>query len=202
MKYFAAALLALALLLTMNHGKKSVEPLAPGESILAFGDSLTHGYGAGPGESYPDVLSKLTGLRVINAGVNGETSREGLRRLPGLLDHPETKLLILCEGGNDILQKRPLSELKENLRAMIRLAKGKGIAVLLLSVPDFGLLGLSALPLYEELAEEEDVPLLDGVLAEILSRPELKSDPIHPNAAGYRRMAERIYEALRNFNSL
>lgn len=79
---------------------------------------------------------------------------------------------------------------------MIIMAKRRGIAVLLVSVPNLGLFGLSALPLYEEVASETGVPLLSGMLTEILSQPTLKSDQIHPNAAGYRKMAEKIYAKL------
>jgi acyl-CoA thioesterase-1 len=197
MKYLLVLLAVVAVLLTLNHKKERGAPLASDATVLAFGDSLTRGYGAGADGSYPAVLSKSSGLKVINAGVNGETSREGLERLPKLLEDRSIRLMILCEGGNDILRHSSRSQLKENLRAMIRLAKERGIAVLLISVPDFGLLGLSPLGLYEELGEEEDVPLLSGVLAEMLSQPELKSDTIHPNAEGYRLIAERIYEELK-----
>ncbi len=165
--------------------------------ILAFGDSLTYGFGASAAESYPAVLAEKTGRVVLNAGVNGETSAEGLKRLPALLRDRDIALMILCFGGNDILQKLPRTALKTHLRQMITLAQEKGIAVLLVSVPDIGLFGLSPLSLYEEVAEETGIPLLTGMLAEILAAPALKSDQIHPNAAGYQKMAESIYEKIK-----
>jgi lysophospholipase L1-like esterase len=105
--------------------------------------------------------------------------------------------MILCTGGNDILQKKPLQQLKTNLKSMISMAKNKGIDVLLISVPNLSLFGLSALDLYEEVSNEAEVPLVSGLLAEILSDPAFKSDQIHPNAKGYKKMAECIHEALK-----
>ena len=90
-----------------------------------------------------------------------------------------------------------MSALKQNLKTMIQMAKGKGIDVLLISVPNISLFGLSPLALYEEVAEEENITLLSGVLADILSQPSLKSEQIHSNAKGYAVMAEKIYEALK-----
>jgi lysophospholipase L1-like esterase len=80
---------------------------------------------------------------------------------------------------------------------MIQMAKAKDIEVLLISAPNVSLFGLSPLGLYEEVAEEENIPLLSGVLASILSQPSLKNDQIHPNALGYKKMAELIYESLK-----
>jgi lysophospholipase L1-like esterase len=105
--------------------------------------------------------------------------------------------MILCFGGNDIMQKRSMSSLKQNLKTMIQMAKAKNIEVLLISVPNITLFGLSPLELYEEVAEEENIPLLSGVLANILSQPSLKSDRVHPNALGYKEMADKIYESLK-----
>ena len=171
--------------------------LSNNDTILAFGDSLTYGFGASPEESYPALLSILSAHKIINAGVNGDTSADGLRRLAPYLEDKSVSLMILCFGGNDILQKKSMSALKQNLKTMIQMAKAKNIEVLLLSVPNITLFGLSPLGLYEEVAEEENVPLLSSVLADILSQPSLKNDQIHPNASGYKKMAEEIYESLK-----
>ncbi|KYJ87092.1 arylesterase [Sulfurovum riftiae] len=197
MKYVIAAALLL-ILFTFFQGKEpKMQKLKSGDTILAFGDSLTYGFGASPNESYPAQLQKFSGVHVINAGINGESSSEGLQRLPSLLDDPSVKLMILCFGGNDILQKKPMDQLKVNLRAMISMARAKGVDVLLVSVPNLSLFGLSPLDLYKELSKEEGVPLVSGLLAEVLGNPALKSDQIHPNAKGYKKMARRIHEVLR-----
>ena len=197
MKTIIIAVIVILALLTLTKNKGNTMTLSNNDTILAFGDSLTYGFGASPEESYPALLSILSTHKIINAGVNGDTSAEGLRRLAPYLEDKSVSLMILCFGGNDILQKKSMSALKQNLKTMIQMAKAKNIEVLLLSVPNITLFGLSPLGLYEEVAEEENVPLLSSVLADILSQPSLKNDQIHPNASGYKKMAEEIYESLK-----
>ncbi len=197
MKYILSAITIILILFSFSKKESSIQALKQNDSILAFGDSLTYGYNATPDESYPSVLSRLSQYRVINAGINGDTSTDGLRRLPTLLEDETIKLMILFFGGNDVMQRVPTEKLKSNLKTMITLAKERNIDILLVSVPNISLFGLSSLGLYEDLAEEENIPLLKGMLADILSQPSLKSDQIHPNAMGYKLMAEKIYEKLR-----
>ncbi len=197
MKYIIAIVFVVLILLTLSNKSTNMNILLQHNTILAFGDSLTYGYNTQPSKSYPTVLSNLTGLKVINAGINGETSDEGLQRLPKLLEDKSIKLMILCFGGNDIIQRKSIASIKNNLKTMINMAKIKKIDVLLVSVPNLSLFGLSPLELYEEVAEEENIPLVSGVLADILSNPALKSDQIHPNALGYKQMADKIYENLK-----
>ncbi|SFV57434.1 lipolytic enzyme, G-D-S-L [hydrothermal vent metagenome] len=170
--------------------------LQPTDSIIAFGDSLTYGYGADTKDSYPSILSKLSGHRVINAGLSGELSSQGLKRLPSILKDSDAKLMILCHGGNDILQRSSKKELKSNLKAMVKIAKDRGMQVLLVDVPDISMLGLSAPHLYAEVASQEKIPLADGILEDIISDDSLKSDYIHPNAKGYHILANEIYKKL------
>ena len=160
-------------------------------AVLCFGDSLTYGTGAEPGGSYPDELGRLIGRKVINSGIPGETSGEALARLPGELDRIRPKLLILCSGANDILQHLDLRQTAANLREMVKLAQGRGIGVVLIAVPQWGL-GLLPTPFYANIARELGVPLENRVFAKILVKDELKSDPVHPNAAGYRKVAQAV----------
>lgn len=198
-------LLSLALL-ACGRGQK-LAPLAAGSTVLAFGDSVTFGTGAGPGEDWPSLLAAATGWRIVNAGVPGDTAQNGRERIGGLLAEHRPALVIVEIGGNDFLQRRAPSVVKEDIRAIVRRAKDAGAQVVLVAVPELSL--LSALtrrpddaPLYAELAKEEGVPLVANVFAEILGKPELCADRIHPNAAGYRRMAEGIAGALRGFGLL
>lgn len=165
--------------------------------ILAFGDSLTYGTGAAAGQDYPSVLAQLSGHEVINAGIPGEISEQGLQRLPDLLDEHQPSLLILMHGGNDILRKLPEEQTRANLKAMIAAAKQRNIQVVLLGVPKFALLLLRSAEFYGELAKSEAVAADLDTLPEILSDSGLKADTVHPNGKGYHLLAERIAELLR-----
>ena len=164
--------------------------------VLAFGDSITYGTGAGPEESYPEVLAELIGRRVVGAGVPGEVTAIGLQRLPDVLDEVKPKILLLCLGGNDMLRKIDLVAIESNLRTMVRMARDRGIAVVLIAVPKPALFGGNA-AFYQAIAKENDLHLEGNVLKDILYDNELKADAIHPNAKGYRRMAEAIAGLLR-----
>lgn len=196
-----ALLLASLLLAACTDKPPQLPPLPRDAVILAFGDSLTEGTGAGSDASYPAVLAELTGHTVINAGIAGELSAAGLRRLPGVLAATDPQLLILCHGGNDMLRKRSASALASNLRDMVALAREHGVAVILVGVPRPGLL-LGTAEVYRELAAAMNIPLEADVLAHILGNAGLKSDPVHPNAAGYRAMAEALHALLRATTAL
>lgn len=197
MKYLLSAVAIILILFSLNSKEMPMQTLDQNDSILAFGDSLTYGYNAKANESYPAVLSRLLGYTVINEGVLGDTSHEGLRRIAPLLEERNIKLMILLLGGNDIMQGLSMEDLKSNLKTMIQMAKKKQINVLLISMPKLSIFEPSPLELYEEVAEEEDVPLLSGMMSNILKQPSLKSDQIHPNAKGYTMMAKMIYEKLK-----
>ena len=124
----------LCLLLTAC-GEPEFRPLAAGETILAFGDSLTEGRGVSPAQSYPSVLASLSGHPVINGGVSGELSQAGRARLPALLAEHRPALVILLEGGNDMLRGSGEGALKANLAAMIEAVQGSGAQVLLVPCP-------------------------------------------------------------------
>ena len=201
MKRYGLLILTLVVAVSLN-GLQSCSsgtklPRLAGDSvILAFGDSLTFGTGAEPAESYPAVLNTLVGRWVVNAGVPGEVTAEGLSRLPRVLDKVQPALLILCHGGNDLLRRLNQQQAADNLRAMIRLAQERGIAVIMIAVPSPGL-SLSPPSFYREIAAEMKIPIEEKALPTILSDGTLKSDYIHPNAAGYRRLAESIAALLK-----
>jgi len=187
--------MAMAVLIACSSGDK-LPRLASDAVILAFGDSLTFGTGATLTESYPAILESLVGRQVVNSGVPGEVTGEGLSRLPEVLEREKPALLILCHGGNDLLRRLDQKQTANNLRAMIRLARARGIAVVIIAVPSPGI-ALSPPPLYRETAAEMKIPLEENALTMVLSDGALKSDYIHPNAAGYRRLAESIAALLK-----
>lgn len=169
--------------------------------VLAFGDSLTYGTGAQAETSYPAVLEQLIGRTVVSAGVPGEISATGLARLPEALDEHQPALLILCHGGNDFLRKLGDAQAAENLRAMIRLARQRGIDVALIAVPKPGLLP-SPPDFYADIAKEFGLPYEEAALTAILRDKELKSDVAHPNAKGYARLAEAVAALLKKSGAL
>lgn len=194
-----AALLAVAVAGCSDSPK--IARLPAGGTILAFGDSLTEGVGVQAPDSYPAVLAMLTGMNVVNAGVSGEITQEGVARLPQVLDETSPDLLILVEGGNDILRGYDLNRTRANLETMIREAQGRYIPVVMLGVPEKNIFSSSA-PFYEEIAEEYSVVFDGGLLAGLLKSPSYKSDAVHFNRDGYRLMAEGIHELLLDSGAL
>ena len=172
-----------------------LEPLGAGDVILAFGDSLTYGKGASRTDSYPAALGRMINRNVINAGINGELSAEGLARLPTLLREHQPGLVILTHGGNDLLRRLNLNQTADNLRAMIRLSRESGAQVVMMGVPRPGLI-LKPAAFYETVAAEMNVPIELDAIADVLQYPANKSDAVHPNANGYLEMAQRIRDLL------
>src|SRR5690606_30952384 len=169
--------------------------------VLAFGDSLTFGTGASADESYPAQLETLIARRVVSAGVPGEVTGQALKRLPEALDEHAPSLLLLCIGGNDFLQRRSLEEAARNVRAMVKLARSRDIEVLLIGTPAVSLTA-AAPTFYREIADEYGIPYEPSVIGEVLRDSALKADPVHPNAKGYRVIAERLAERLRESGAL
>jgi lysophospholipase L1-like esterase len=169
--------------------------LGPEAQVLAFGDSLTYGTGAPAEQSYPEVLTRLLGRTVVNAGVPGEVSAAGLKRLPEMLDRHQPSLVILCHGGNDFLRRIDQETTTRNLKAMIEMIQAQGSDVLLVGVPKLGF-GLGVPKFYAAIAEEKNIPYEGEILLDLLGDNSMKSDAIHPNATGYRLMAEALHEVI------
>jgi lysophospholipase L1-like esterase len=199
---FIRFLLLAALLALFGCGKSpKVDKLDANAVVLAFGDSLTYGTGAATSDSYPAVLEKRIGRKVVNAGVPGETSGEGLARLPGVIDEVQPRILILCHGGNDFLRKMDDAGAAENVRAMIRLAREKGIGVVLLATPKPGI--PPAVPsFYREISADLKIPFDEGTIKGVLLDSRLKSDFVHPNAQGYAKIADAVQELLRKAGAI
>ena len=184
-------------------GKKAPKhnALPRGSAVLALGDSLTYGYGANPTESYPARLAELTGWAITNGGVSGDTSAQALARLPELLREHTPRLVIISIGGNDFLRRQPENETRTNIRAIIQACKAAGAETLLVGVPGVGVgaaLGYPGdHPLYADLAKAENVPYYANGWSQILGKDALKSDQIHPNAAGYAEFARGLTAYLK-----
>jgi acyl-CoA thioesterase-1 len=191
-------LLALPLLVLTSCYKSSasLNKLPDQGVILAFGDSLTYGTGASARHDYPSLLARRTPHKVVNAGRPGEVSRDGLKRLPALLDRHRPDLMILIHGGNDMLRQIPAEQTAENLKQMITLAQNRRIDVVMLGVPAPNIFWLSSAGFYRDLAETMEVPVDLDTLPEVLADHTLKSDLVHPNDRGYERIADQIHDLL------
>jgi len=183
-------------------------PLPSTANVLILGDSLTFGTGADEGEDYPSLLANHTGWNVMNGGVPGNTSLQGLERLPDYLEahamgDQHIDLLIVELGGNDFLKRVPQQQIAENLKSILTQAKDHGIQTVLIAIPEVSPVGaalghLSDHPLYTQLAEETNTPLLSDIFTEVLAKNSLKADPIHPNAEGYKLVATKLKQALQD----
>lgn len=196
------AFTATAALLAACGRQPKLAALPAGSVVLAFGDSVTHGTGAAPGEDWPTRLAALTGWTVVNAGIPGDTAANGKGRIGALLDEHRPALVIVEIGGNDFLKRRPQPAVKEDLRAILAAVRAAGAQAVLVAVPELSLLGTvtrkpSDAPIYAELGDEEKVPVIADVFADVLGEAELRADAIHPNGRGYARMADGLHAALR-----
>lgn len=195
-------LLLLIFIAACSSGEKYAA-IPQGATVLILGDSLSYGTGANQGEDYPTLLAKTTGWKIINEGIPGDTTAGGLTRLPNLLEESQPQLLIVELGGNDLLRQVPQSQVIANLKAILLLAKTQNVKTILVAIPEINPLkaavrSLDDHPLYETIAQETATPLVTEVFSEVLSDNRLKSDQIHPNAAGYAVVSAEMYEALQD----
>lgn len=199
----ARRLLALlALLLVAACGQQKEDPLAAGTRVLALGDSLTAPHGIAPNEAWPTLLAERTGWVVTNAGISGDTSSGGLQRLPALLDEHNPQLVLVTLGGNDMLRRLPQGQTTANLGQILTLIKSRGAKAVLVATPKPSIAGavfnnLSPAEFYRPLAKDHGVPLIEDAMAEVLSDTQLKSDQLHPNAAGHALLSKKLFEALK-----
>lgn len=163
--------------------------------IVAFGDSLVVGVGSPETEGFVGMLSEMVGDPIINEGVRGDTTADGLKRIESVLSK-QPRIVMLLLGGNDYLRRVPKEETFKNLRTIITALQARGAIVVLLGIRG-GLLTDGYDEDFEALARETKSAYVPNVLEDIFGNPELMFDSIHPNGAGYRRIAEKVYPVLR-----
>lgn len=166
-----------------------------GEQIICFGDSLTYGIGAKPGRDYPSRLSELVGQPVINAGVPGDTTADGLARLETDVLSRSPRIVLITLGGNDLKNGVPKKKAFANLGRIVKTIQQHGALVVLGGV-DFPFWGKGFGEAYKTLAREQGTLLVPNVLEGLLGNPKRMSDTIHPNSKGYRIMARRFYQLI------
>lgn len=208
-----AILLSLLLSCKNEIARKSVNAnLKPGFSesdkrkIVAFGDSLTAGFGLLENESYPYLLQeklKADGYdyEVLNAGVSGDTTAAGLERIDWSLGQKNVEIIIIELGANDLLRGLPPAKMKQNLDRMIRKAKAKNIKVLLCGMLSPRSMGTEYqadyINAFYDLAQEHKVEFLRFMVEGVALNPKLNQpDGIHPNAEGEKIMTDNVYKAL------
>ncbi len=193
--------------LAANRPLKTPQATSARPKIVAFGDSLTAGFGLTERESYPYLLQERLNAdgynyEVVNAGVSGDTSLGGLERVDWVLEQDGVQILILELGANDLLRGIPVSKMKTNLDKIIEKAKQRNVAVLLcgmLAPPtmgaDYQRDYMSAFP---DLATRHKVAYLPFLLDNIALKKDLnQADGIHPNAEGTKIMTENVYKELK-----
>lgn len=195
-------LLIAVLVLTAACSKVKEESIPPGSKVLALGDSLTEGAGVAQQEAWPNLLASRTEWVVINGGVSGDTSGGALQRLPSLLEQHTPALVLVTLGGNDMLRHIPQQETIANLEKILTLIKAHGAKPVLLATPNPSLMGavfqhLSAADFYQQVADAQHIPLIKDAISDVISDPQLKGDPLHPNAAGHALLSEKIFEELK-----
>jgi len=166
-----------------------------GTTIICFGDSITYGYGAKPGEDYPTALAKLVKAPVINSGIDGDTTTEALLRFKADALDRDPFLVIIEFGGNDFLRKTPMEVTLSNMRQMIEQAQASGAMVALVDI-SAGLFLRDYRIAFKKLADEKNTIFIPQILNKIVTNPSLKSDFLHPNGEGYKLVARRIYCAV------
>jgi len=167
-----------------------------GQTIICFGDSLTEGVGAGQGEDYPSVLSRFIAAPVVNAGHRGDTTADALNRLARDVLEKNPRLVILLLGGNDFLRQVPVGDTRKNLETIVQRIQEHGAMVVITGMK-LGLFTDEYGAMMENIAEKFGALLVPQVTKGILTDSKLKSDPIHPNGAGYRLIAERVAEKVK-----
>ncbi len=166
-----------------------------GKTIVAFGDSLTEGVGSTEGNDFVSLLSKQIDTPILNLGVSGDTSAKGLARVDKVIAQ-DPKVVILLLGGNDFLRRIPKEETFKNIDAIVEKIQNSGAIVILLGIKG-GVLSDEYEAYFEKIAKNRGTFYISNVLDGLLGHKEYMSDAIHPNDAGYKKIAERVLPVLK-----
>jgi acyl-CoA thioesterase-1 len=188
--------LLFASLLSSGCAKREIKNIdSKGRNIICFGDSITFGYGAETSGDYPSALARMTGITVINSGIDGDTSIEALKRVKTDILDRDPLLVIVEFGGNDFLRKIPREVTLNNMREIIDQIQAHGAMVAVADISTGMILREYRSP-FLNLARGKGAIFIPNILSGIITNPRLKSDFIHPNSDGYGVIAQRIYRAI------
>jgi len=167
-----------------------------GKNIICFGDSITFGYGANPGEDYPAALARIISIRpVFNAGINSDTTIEALKRFKSDVLDKDPFMVIIEFSGNDFVQKVPKEVTMKNIAEMIERIQAQGAIVVIADI-SAGMFLQEYRALLAQLARKKQALFISSILSGIITNPAMKSDFLHPNAKGYAEIARRVYKAI------
>ncbi|MBP5403597.1 MAG: hypothetical protein J6Y17_00720 [Elusimicrobiaceae bacterium] len=196
-KFILGLLVVIGLFYFLHEGKTEIKNFPNSRrSVVAFGDSLTAGYGSPAGTSYPDVLAKKIDRPVVNLGVSGETAAAAPARLQEVLD--EEPYMVLIEfGANDHMRQQSRQAAVNAVAQIVDEVQRYGaIAVIV----DTGGPGMGEYTkAYKQMAKEKGALFVPGILKGIFYKPGLKSDQVHPNAQGYAKVADKVYRVIKNY---
>lgn len=165
--------------------------------IVAFGDSLTYGHGVEQPYSYPSLLSRATGKRVINLGVNGETSEQGLNRIEEVLQY-KPKLVIVEFGANDFFRHIDFERTKRNISLITDKIQSSGSMAAIASFGGNPLTG-NYTEAFKKIAKEKNAIFIPDIMDGIFGKKELLSDNFHPNQKGYKIIQEKVLKHIKPY---
>lgn len=195
-KLLVIALLSCCVIASWGCVKREIQNInSTGKNIICFGDSITFGYGVNKGEDYPAILAKILQVKIINAGVDGDTTREALLRINQDVLAQQPSLVIIEFSGNDFLKNILIDETINNIGKMIDLVQEKGSMVAVADISS-GMFFRDYRIRLAKLAQEKKAIFIPGLLNGIITNPSLKSDFFHPNSNGYKVVASRVYKLV------
>ncbi len=162
--------------------------------IIAFGDSLVAGYGATKGNDFPSLLSTALGVPVQNEGRSGDTTEQALGRMQDVIAAKPDVVIVLL-GGNDALQRVPATTTKQNLSNIIEQLQLAHVRIVLVGVLG-GFPSDPYAPMFKELASQYKVAYVPNILSGLIGNNAYMSDEVHPNDAGYAKVAAKIAPAV------
>jgi len=197
MRKVIITLIIIAGLAYLFMGKKEIKNFPnSNQNIVAFGDSLTAGYGAPKGNSYPDYLGQRLNRPVINMGVSGELAIQASARLPEVL--AQQPYMVLIEfGGNDFMQQRSAQAAVEAVSQLVDAVQEAGAIAVIVDIGGPGMEKYTTA--YKKIAKEKGAIFVPGILNGIFAKRAFKSDAVHPNAAGYEQVADKVYQKIKTY---
>lgn len=186
----------MALAVSCGRSEPNVANLSSeGDVIVAFGDSITYGFGVKASEAYPALLGERLGVEVVNAGQSGDTTATSLERLDDDVLGLEPRLVIVELGGNDFLNKVPKEETFRNMDRIVSACVDTGAMVVMVHIKT-GVWTDAYQDRFEEIAEKHGALLVPNIMRGVFGRPSMMYDQIHPNASGHEVIASRIAEVV------